>query len=334
MRWIAVGLTFLVLLEVTARVVVFGPRGLDPRRVGLLRDLHPEALVHFDTDPLLVYEYRPHIDVFFKLVPFRTNSHGMRDREYPFAKPAGCRRVAVIGSSFALPAGVPIEQAFHSRLETELPGCTEFLNFAVGMHGPSQFLAMLRERALRFDPDLVVVSVTALSVPGMLGPWDRVPPPNVLHIVPRGPRSILDQLVRSRLGLRTRLIQESESTRTADAPREQQVVTKLGELARARALPIVLMRLEVDAIAPTPRERRLERRARAEGLRYFDTRWAFRGQDHRSYRIFELDPHWNGDAHAIFARELGAFLKAEGLLEEDAAFSGSRTRRERSAASP
>jgi len=45
-----------------------------------------------------------------------------------------------------------------------------------------------------------------------------------------------------------------------------------------------------------------------------DTRDAFRGSRPSDYWIHELDPHPNASAHAIFAREIDAFLRAEGLI--------------------
>jgi hypothetical protein len=93
-RVVAVAIALLLLLEWSARLVIFGRAGLDPRRVGILRDLDPAELVRYETE--LVYEYKPNLDVFFKGVRFRTNSRGMRDKEYTLAKPPGAFRVAVL----------------------------------------------------------------------------------------------------------------------------------------------------------------------------------------------------------------------------------------------
>jgi hypothetical protein len=311
--------TLFLLLEASARVVIFGPAGLDPRRVGILRDTHPGELVTYQTEPELVYEYRPDLDVFFKGVRFRTNSWGMRDREYPLAKPAGTFRVAVVGSSFALPAGVEIEDAFHSRLEERLsrelvPARTEFLNFAVGMHGPSQFLAMLRHRALRFDPDLVLVSVSAMAAPRLLAEWDSVPPRDVLRLVPGGPRSYLVRLLEARLGLGRLPFGGEPPAFPARVPGTPDVISKLAELSRERGLPILVVRLEFDPKEPAPVERAVEERVRSEGMLYLDTREAFRGRNPRDFWIYELDPHPNREAHAIFADVLEGFLRAHGLL--------------------
>jgi hypothetical protein len=306
----------LLLLEASARLAIFGFRGLDLRRVGLLRDTHPAELVTYDTDPSLVFEYRPNLDVFFKLVRFRTNSRGMRDREYPLAKPPGTFRVAVLGSSFALPAGVEIEDAFHSRLEGRLgrqgPTRYEFLNFAVGMYGPGQCLAMLQRRALAYAPDLVVLEVSPLAVPRLLGPWDAVPPRDVLALVPPGPRSYLARLVAARLG-RTAGPAASNAA-IPEAPAGQDVVSKLGEIARATGVPVVVMRLELDSSEPPPFERTVERRVRSEGMHYVDTRAAFLGTRPADYWIYALDPHPNARAHAVFADVLEDYLRANRLL--------------------
>ena len=308
-------LVALLLLEASARLVIFGPRGLDPRRVGLLRDTHPTELVTYDTDSSLVFEYRPNLDVFFKLVRFRTNSRGMRDREYTLAKPPGTFRVAVLGSSFALPAGVEIEDAFHSRLEERLGGNGapryEFLNFAVGMYGPGQCLAMLQLRALAYAPDLVVLSVSPLAAPRLLGPWDAVPPRDVLTLVPSGPRSYLARLVAARLG---GAAGPAADGAMPDAPAGRDVVSKLGDIARATGVPVVVLRLELDAREPPALERVVERRVRGEGLHYVDTRAAFRGTRPSDYWIYELDPHPNARAHAVFADVLEDYLRANRLL--------------------
>ena len=329
----AVGLALFLLLEWTARLVIFGPAALDPRRVGILRDLDPAELVRFETEPALVYEYKPNLDLFFKGVHFRTNSLGMRDREYELEKPPGTFRVAVLGSSFTLPVGVEIEDAFHSLLEERCsreraPERCEFLNFAVGMHGPGQSLAMLRHRALPFAPDLVLVSVTAMAVPRMFADFRDVPPRDVLRLVAPHGRSFLVKLIQSRLGLGRPPFGGSPPGLPPAVAEPQQVVAKLGEISRELHLPLVVVRLEYGPGPPTALERALEARVLREGMLYLDTRSAFRGERPQDFWIHELDPHPNRRAHAIFADVLEAFLRSHDL------FSGSRTRTERSAANP
>ena len=310
----------IVLLEVSARLIIFGPMGLDPRRVGILRDLDPRELVTYDTDPGVLYEYKPNLDVFFKLVPFRTNSRGMRDKEYEVVNPTDTYRVAVLGSSFALPAGVEIEAAFHSLLEERLslefaPTSYEFLNFSVGLHGPSQFIAMLRHRALAFDPDLILFSVTVMSAPRLLADWDSLPARNVLDLVaPGGPRSYFLRLIEARLMLKPLPFDTRSPQYPRDIAKQANVITKLGEISRETGIPVVVVRLEIDPEGPSSAERAIERRVEAEGLFYVDTRHAFRAKKPRDFWIYELDPHPNCEAHAIFADVLEDFLRTHDLL--------------------
>jgi hypothetical protein len=221
---------------------------------------------------VIVYQYKPNLDRTFRAIHFRTNSRGFRDGEYPFDKPPGIRRVAVIGSSFALPAGVEIEDAFHSllerRLTAEFPATSyEFLNFAVGAHGPSQMIAILLRRALAYDPDLILFSLTGLAAPPMLGPWDRERPAKMLDaLAPRGLRSLFVRLLRTRIGLEKPHMPEAKFAFPRGTPPRENAIWKLGEIQRETGIPIVIVRLEIDPAAPSPLERELEKRAVAKGL--------------------------------------------------------------------
>ena len=168
------GAGLFLLLEVSARVYVFGFAALIPAQINSERGLPQTGYTRpAPAGSGLVFELMPNVDGRFKFAPFRTNSQGLRDREYTLEKPEGTFRVAVLGASFALPAGVAIEHAFHSLLEERLseelaPTRYEFINFAVGMYNPVQVLAMLEQRALAYDPDLILVTATRLSTPWMV----------------------------------------------------------------------------------------------------------------------------------------------------------------------
>jgi hypothetical protein len=159
-----------VLLELSARIHLFGWAGLVPSRINSVHGIPQADLTRRSSEPRLGIELERNLDSYFKLARFRTNSRGLRDREYPLRKPDNTFRVAVSGSSFALPAGVEIESAFHSLLEEELSSRAfgpryEFINFAVGMYSPKQVLAMLELRALDYDLDLILITATRLSAP-------------------------------------------------------------------------------------------------------------------------------------------------------------------------
>ncbi len=97
----------------------------------------------------------------------RINSDGMRDREHVLEKRAGVVRLAVLGDSYAEAFQVPAERAFWAVMERRLSGCPalsgrriEALNFGVSGYGTAQHLITLRSHVWKYDPDVVVLSIT------------------------------------------------------------------------------------------------------------------------------------------------------------------------------
>lgn len=93
-----------------------------------------------------------------------TNSFGLRDQEYPLAKPAGTLRIALVGSSGEMGWGVEDGETYEAvteeRLNRELSPQTglryEILNFSVNGYSAIEQPTVLRERVARFQPDVVV----------------------------------------------------------------------------------------------------------------------------------------------------------------------------------
>ncbi|HEX2224484.1 MAG TPA: SGNH/GDSL hydrolase family protein, partial [Thermoanaerobaculia bacterium] len=114
----------------------------------------PVPALEYDGPPSSAYEYRG-----------ISNSLGYRDRERSLAKPPGVYRIVVIGDSIA--AGYQVERTedvFPALLEAALreegrgAGGIEVLNFGVTGYNTAQEVETLRSRALRFDPDLVILA--------------------------------------------------------------------------------------------------------------------------------------------------------------------------------
>src|SRR5439155_18346909 len=89
------------------------------------------------------------------------NSHGLREREIGYDKPAGFRRVVVLGDSFVEGAEVPAEATFTRRLEPLLTDGADqpvqVVNAGVLDFGTAQEYLLLKNEALRYSPDLVVL---------------------------------------------------------------------------------------------------------------------------------------------------------------------------------
>jgi hypothetical protein len=96
-----------------------------------------------------------------------TNAQGFRgERAYAVPKPAGGRRVLMIGDSFTFGMGVDDDEIAAVRLEGALrevcgdPGI-EVVNTGVPSYGTSQELATLERYGLPLQPDVVVLSVVS-----------------------------------------------------------------------------------------------------------------------------------------------------------------------------
>jgi hypothetical protein len=83
-----------------------------------------------------------------------TNSRGFRGRrEYQIPKPAGVRRVVVIGDSYTWGQAVEEDETIPARLERE---GVEAPNLGVISYGPGQMLLRLRQDGFSLEPDVVL----------------------------------------------------------------------------------------------------------------------------------------------------------------------------------
>jgi hypothetical protein len=102
----------------------------------------------------------------------RINSHGMRDRERSFAAAPETTRLALLGDSFVAAVQVPLEKTMAQVLERRLTSTiggpyhsVEVLNFAQAGGTLGQQYLMLRDRVWPFQPQIVLVFVSPVSVP-------------------------------------------------------------------------------------------------------------------------------------------------------------------------
>jgi hypothetical protein len=114
-------------------------------------------------DPQLSFAHAPNGSAFLMGVPVSTNSHGLRDREYPLEKGPGVYRIVMEGDSTTFGWGVPEEQTVAKILERELnrtaaPGRRfEVLNAGVGNYDTVQEVSHYLTYDRAFHPDMVVL---------------------------------------------------------------------------------------------------------------------------------------------------------------------------------
>jgi lysophospholipase L1-like esterase len=137
--------------------------------IGLLEGIF--ALAHIGEESFIQLE--PRVGVFHmpgKLLTWREegyeqlvfNSAGFRDKERSLVKPAGTRRVVVLGNSMIEAWQVKFEQTACARLEALLNkrGLEryEVLNGGVSGYNTVQDLYLFKDKLLKYHPDVCVVS--------------------------------------------------------------------------------------------------------------------------------------------------------------------------------
>lgn len=93
--------------------------------------------------------------------PLSINSKGLRDREHPYEKPPGTKRILVLGDSFAWGYGVGDSEVFTDVLERQLVAKGkpwEVINTGVSGWGTDQEYLFFREEGVKYSPDIVVLA--------------------------------------------------------------------------------------------------------------------------------------------------------------------------------
>lgn len=95
-------------------------------------------------------------------ITMRTNSKGIRaDREIPYEKTDGVKRIVLLGDSFAMGYGVNLEDTFLSQMQKTLEESgvnSEIVNMGVPTYGNAEELILLMEEGLKYQPDLVLLA--------------------------------------------------------------------------------------------------------------------------------------------------------------------------------
>jgi len=123
-------------------------------------------------DPIIGFTYKPNAKTYEKGKEYnafyQTNSLGLRDREYG-PKKEGVFRVLLLGDSFSVSHGLPIEESLSRQMEKALQGVAdsdrrrvkfEVINAAAGGYSPYNYWKAYRRWAPVFRPDAVVVGLS------------------------------------------------------------------------------------------------------------------------------------------------------------------------------
>lgn len=119
------------------------------------------------TNDFLEFRLLPSYSGTFKDAEFSTNSWGIRDQAYPLEKSPHTLRIALLGASMEMAAGVRNSEVYEAIVEEKLnnqPGnrayeTVELMNFSIGGYGMTQKVLLLDEFVARFDPDIVMLPI-------------------------------------------------------------------------------------------------------------------------------------------------------------------------------
>lgn len=122
-------------------------------------------------NPVLGYEFKPdYTDKSPDLMESfpSINSHGQRDIERAYRKPAGTKRILLLGDSIVAGHGIyDLNNTISRQLEKMLQesGKTvEVLNFGVGGYTSRAETELLKAKGLRYSPDMVIVVFLANDI--------------------------------------------------------------------------------------------------------------------------------------------------------------------------
>lgn len=126
----------------------------------------------FTADPVVGFTFKPNAKTYEKGKEYNAlyeiNTVGLRDREYG-AKHEGLFRVLLLGDSFSVSHGLPIEESLSRQMERALheaanaDGGTlkfEVINAAVGGYSPYNYWRAYQRWAPLFKPDAVLVGLS------------------------------------------------------------------------------------------------------------------------------------------------------------------------------
>ncbi len=262
------------------------------------------------------------------------NRHGFRGPEVPFEKPAGVRRVVMLGDSFTLGIGVRDEHTLPRFVERELAGSNapiEVINLGRSASSTPEQVEILESFGLSFAPDVVVLVVflndswrrgTLRILEDERKVWKRV----------RRRFQLADLAIGavSRWRMHHRMIEHYHEGYRPDSPgwlamqeamlRAKDRVEGVGGRLVVALHPVLI---DLDGDHPfEPIHEEIGRFCRASGLPFIDLLPPLRGRRDRDLWVHPVDHHPNEVTHEITGRAIAGFLRDENLLVATTADTG------------
>lgn len=267
---------------------------------------------------VLLKEFSPNQQIIFKEALLSTNRHGMRDKEYALKKPQNVYRIALLGGSIEMGAGVGDEETFENLLESRLNSSSEFdsveiLNFAIsGIHLPMQ-VTICRHKALKFEPDAMIYVAHADEENRIVGFLYRMFRQEQHTDIP-----FLEEI---RMKMKFDPKDSEVVFRKKIAPFKRQITAwGYGEMAKMckdnEVLPIWVFLPQLGNPYQSGERLALKKLASDLGFTCLDLSGVYGDYAEHELRIAPWDKHPNALGHRLIAQELFAQIMKKGLLKQ------------------
>jgi hypothetical protein len=269
------------------------------------------------SDPRVGHEHVPNTSARLMGVDVSINSHKLRDREIPFEKPTGVKRIVMLGDSLVFGWGVDFESTSSKVLERELNAGrpqpnVEVINTGVGNYNTSMEVQYFLNEGHRYSPDIVVLNYfinDAEETPRYTGNFLNEHLLSWVYVAGRA------DIVRRMAGSAKDWNRYYSDLYRDQAPgwlQTQAAVRKLGRWCQDNGvLCIFANQPELHDLANYPFSsinERLARLAEEAGFEYVDLLSSVRDEPEESLWVTVPDPHPNNKACTLFGRALAARL--------------------------
>jgi len=274
-------------------------------------------------DPLIGHEHAPNRQAVLMGVDFKTNSRGLRDREFSNERMPGVTRILMLGDSLTVGWGTAYEDIFSKRLEAMFAAKgikAEVINTGVGNYNTIQEVQYFLKEGYKYRPDIVVLNFFVN---------DAEPVPRSGHANPFLSNACYScNFVMGRVDTLLRKFSVEKKAWTEyyldlygdgrakgwlDA---KDAMRKLAEYCRAHGIKLVIASLpELHDVKAYPFQKvtqLVEQAAKENGAEFVDVLPHLATQNSADLWVTPPDPHPNALAHKLIAQ--GLFEALHGMV--------------------
>ncbi len=269
------------------------------------------------SNPEIGHEHTPNSRARLMGADVSINSLGLRDREFPAAKPAGTRRILMLGDSITFGWGVDQDKTASVVLEQRLKAAgqsdVQVINSGVGNYNTAMEVAYFRDHGAALVPDVVVLNYFIND--GEPTPAYRDVPTLARHayVYPVA-GGAWDDIKRRFLGgpdwkeYYSGLYDDTQP----GWQKTKASIEALAQMCRERGIRLIVANVpELHILAPYPFTAvsdRVAAVAKAQGLEYLDLLPSVAQEDPSSLWVTVPDPHPNARAQALMGNALADYL--------------------------